>query len=529
MIGHADGHPTRYEDPGCALAAGRKSSARFHAPASPLPPSPAAPHEPCRTSSARLMQDPRRSRALDAPQAAGSPRQVGAPRCRASRDFFDLRAGSPQALSSSSIRPRRRLVGSCGRRPRAVEPLERVASRGHSDAADSAAPASSHARKREREAVSVLTHGPSSDLQPTHRPSDPGTIPSVLSSRAKRGQKTNSASCPREAARCRHVAHAARIAMPSALQAGRPVRRVGMSPLFRPTTPPATLDRTPTAFQPACRFAESQFRGGPRRSAEMPPLLRSGNPLRWIPGPSQQSTLRRRDPNPPPPSPQRTAAAIPTTGSVGRRPPCQMKSSPVPLPTRNPVTECSRICPQAFQMQRCRLRRSAALERLPDHDPRQQRGEGHSRSYSKTSITASQANRMLLHIVPGQPVCLDSPSPHKLPPRRHPGLSAPERNARSQRPAASSQAPGHPAYRCRASRLAAACRLRRSCRRDRGPVALPRSGCPVRRSRHPAALSKPARAPPPAAPRGILRSRSAAPPQIHARKTPCHIHTTIRP
>ena len=61
---------------------------------------------------------------------------------------------------------------------------------------------------------------------------------------------------------------------------------------------------------------------------------------------------------------------------------------------------------------------AGAIERLPDHDPRQQRGEGHSRSYSKTSITASQATRMLLHVVPGQPVCLDSPSPHKLPPER---------------------------------------------------------------------------------------------------------------
>jgi len=38
----------------------------------PLPPSPAAPHEPCRTSSARLMQDPRRSRAFS---AAHAPRQ----------------------------------------------------------------------------------------------------------------------------------------------------------------------------------------------------------------------------------------------------------------------------------------------------------------------------------------------------------------------------------------------------------------------------------------------------------------------
>jgi len=63
------------------------------------------------------------------------------------------------------------------------------------------------------------------------------------------------------------------------------------------------------------------------------------------------------------------------------------------------------------------------------------------------------------------------------------------------------------------SRVAAACRLRRSCHRPRGPVALPRSGCPVRRSRHPAASrqSQPIAPPPP--PRCILRSRSAATPR----------------
>ena len=128
-----------------------------------------------------------------------------------------------------------------------------------------------------------------------------------------------------------------------------------------------------------------------------------------------------------------------------------------------------------------------AIERLPDHDPRQQRGEGHSRSYSETSITASQATRMLPHVVPGQPACLNSQSTDKLPPIRGPGLSAPERNAGSQVPMRPRE------FRVivtslPASRLAAACRLRRSCHRRRGPVALTRSGCPVRRSRHPAAL-----------------------------------------
>ena len=67
-----------------------------------------------------------------------------------------------------------------------------------------------------------------------------------------------------------------------------------------------------------------------------------------------------------------------------------------------------------------------AIERLPDHDPRQQRGEGHSRSYSETSITASQATRMLLHVVPGQPVCLNSQSPHKLPRQEAPAYRPPK-------------------------------------------------------------------------------------------------------
>jgi len=102
---------------------------------------------------------------------------------------------------------------------------------------------------------------------------------------------------------------------------------------------------------------------------------------------------------------------------------------------------------------------------------------------------------------------------HTSCPRRDPGLSAPKRKRCSQNPDAILTSSGCTGLSLRRSRPAVACRLRQSCRRDRGPVALPRSGCSVRCSRHPAALSKPARAPPPAAPRGILRSRSAAPPQ----------------
>ena len=168
---------------------------------------------------------------------------------------------------------------------------------------------------------------------------------------------------------------------------------------------------------------------------------------------------------------------------------------------------------------------AGAIERLPDHDPRQQRGEGHSRSCS-TSITVSQPTRMLLHVMPGQPIWLDSPSPHKLPPKS-PGLSAPKRKRCSQNPDAILASSGCTGLSLRRSRVAAACRLRQSGRRDRGPVALPRSGCPVRRSRHPAAFVQ--ASPRPSSRRSprhfaVATSGSAA---VHARKTPCHIHRSI--
>ena len=101
-------------------------------------------------------------------------------------------------------------------------------------------------------------------------------------------------SAPREAARYRPVGHATRIAMPSALQAVRPVCRVGMSPLSRQRIPPTTHDHTPGAFQVAYRYTEAHFRGTPRRSAELSPRFRSGNPRCWISGPSPKSTLRRK-------------------------------------------------------------------------------------------------------------------------------------------------------------------------------------------------------------------------------------------
>jgi len=82
------------------------------------------------------------------------------------------------------------------------------------------------------------------ELRPpaTHR--TPTRIPSVLSRRARRGQKTNSASCPREAARCRHVSHAARIATP--FGCCKPAVPSAVSTCRRfpdQKSPPATLDR----------------------------------------------------------------------------------------------------------------------------------------------------------------------------------------------------------------------------------------------------------------------------------------------
>ena len=79
-----------------------------------------------------------------------------------------------------------------------------------------------------------------------------------------------------------------------------------------------------------------------------------------------------------------------------------------------------------------------------------------------------------------------------------PGLSAPKRKAHSQ-----SRLRPHKLrvirLSLRSSRVPAARCLRRSRRRDRGPVTPPRSGCPVRRSQHPAAFAQSLLPPLPAA------------------------------
>jgi len=130
-----------------------------------------------------------------------------------------------------------------------------------------------------------------------------------------------------------------------------------------------------------------------------------------------------------------------------------------------------------------------ALERPPNHEPRQQRGAWPSRSYSKTSITTSQTIWMSRHAVPGTTRFPGQPSRHTGLPQQNPRPPGPMRKARSQKlDVCPRKLRESSCLSLRATRLAAASRLRRSCHRSRGPVALPRSGCPVRRSRHPAAL-----------------------------------------
>ena len=86
----------------------------------------------------------------------------------------------------------------------------------------------------------------------------------------------------------------------------------------------------------------------------------------------------------------------------------------------------------------------------------------------------------------GQPIAAQTA------PRNTPGLSAPKRKACSQKQAVCPRKLWQTScLSLHASRLAAACRLRQSGRRVRGPVSLPRPGCPVCRSRHPAALPPP--------------------------------------
>ena len=166
----------------------------------------------------------------------------------------------------------------------------------------------------------------------------------------------------------------------------------------------------------------------------------------------------------------------------------------------------------------------AALERLPN--------------LMVPAAARRRALAVMLHEHHREPANLDAPAPcagttslsgqpiaAQLPPGNCPGLSAPERKARSQKQVVCPRKLREPScLSLRASRVAAACCLRRSCRRDRGPVTLPRSGCPIRRSQHPAALPNPSSL---HSPRQFSVTSSRYAP-VHAREPACHNSTEER-
>ena len=127
-------------------------------------------------------------------------------------------------------------------------------------------------------------------------------------------------------------------------------------------------------------------------------------------------------------------------------------------------------------------------------------------------ITVRQANRIPLHILFVATGLSEQPVAAQAAPGRHPGLSAPKRKTRSQsrlRPRKLRVI----RLSLRSCRVAAACRLRRSYHRHRGPVSLPRPAVPFVAAVIPPHVPSPPQSPPPATPRGILRSCSAATPQ----------------
>ena len=165
------------------------------------------------------------------------------PRCRASLDL-------PQSLTGTLHAPAHRLPGhrqantpgrrpgskSCGRRPHATPPTGGSLPRARK-------------RRRMREiGVRAYARTLAESAMPTRHPVDPGGMPSVPSS--KLGKQTPHAA-PREAARCRHVSHAARIAAPCPL-ADKPAVLSAVSACRRSSdrSPPTALVQTPACRPP---------------------------------------------------------------------------------------------------------------------------------------------------------------------------------------------------------------------------------------------------------------------------------------
>ena len=192
--------------------------------------------------------------------------------------------------------------------------------------------------------------------------------------------------------------------MPSALHAVRPVCRVGMSPLSRPTRHPSLDPEHFPSGQP--------LHGRPLQKCS-PKIGRMSAPL-WFGELSDDS-----DPNPH--GDRHTA-----------------EDSPFLSPTRNPIRYAPASCPKRFNCTAVVYADGGALRTpaptmypaaawrwaLTVMVPRLRRGR-HHRSPAKP--TAPCTFRLW------QPLWLVSSSPHKLPPG-DPGLTASKRNAGSQNP-----------------------------------------------------------------------------------------------
>ena len=346
-----------------------------------------------------------------------------------------------------------------------------------------------HTRARKaREAVSVLVHGPSF-YSPAHRPSDPARFRVFLSSRAKRGRKQTPHRAPGEAARCRHVAHAPgsrclRPCKPAGLCAVSSCRRFSdPRPARHPWPDP---DRLSTG-SPLC--GNPVQRRSPRIGREC--RLCSGPGIRFAGYPAHHSSQHSAEETPDfPATPRRISAAIPKNGICRQKtdPPYE---TPCSSPREEPHDECPRISPPdvpnaALSARRKRSTRTPARFTVPDSSAAPST-RGHTRRRASPRARGSGCHGTLCR---GQTDLWTPRRPTSCPPKiGTPGLSAPERKARSQKPDVRPRKLRlSSGLSLRATRLAAASRLSRSCHRPRGPVAHPRSGWPARRSRHPAAL-----------------------------------------
>ena len=121
-------------------------------------------------------------------------------------------------------------------------------------------------------------------------------------------------------------------------------------------------------------------------------------------------------------------------------------------------------------MHRFRHTESGALKRLPGSLSLTAARRRALAVMSGTDITARQTIWMSRHVVPRTTSLSAQPIAAQAAPRNCPGLSAPKRKRCSQKTDAILTGSGCTGLSLHRSRVAAACRLRRSCHRHRGPV-----------------------------------------------------------